>query len=384
MIRKGAYGVSPTVEVVIGNVSFDYTSINRVELHLAENQHDMLVLTISGIPPRAVTEYYGKPVQFNMYVGGNFSENFVGYVEDVRPESFTGFGLMNNSPFQECVIVCMGASYVMRGKASNTWNGYRLSDIARELSAKYGFSVDAPSDRAVNESLLQTGESDWQFLTRYATFLGYSVSLHGTHLHVYDPYAALSRQNSFHVLTTLNSKDRSINPTPGQIIEFKGSFSSRHVDGDYKESTIAIVGEDNTVYDVSSTTLEPVHNGVARYPNKMTEYTDNFEEASRRINSESKSNYDYYADVRVIGIAGCAPGGIVRIDNYNSDFDTYWYVQEVNHTIHSDAFYTDLRIAVNKRSELKFTNTAKYQTPPVSVYRNGRWEARDRLVNEYS
>lgn len=384
MIRKGSYGVSPDVEITIGNTSFDYTSINRVELHLAENQHDMLVITISGIPPRAVTEYYGKPVRLSMQVGGNYNQSFVGYVEDVRPESFTGFGMMNNSPFQEATLICMGASYEMRGSVSHSWGGYKLSDIAKELAYKYGFSVDVPADRSVNAALLQTNESDWQFLTRYAQFLGYSVTLHETHLHLFDPYDALSRQNSYHILTTLNNKGKSVTPSPGQIMEFKGSFSNRHVDGVYKESSITIIDDNNSVYDVSSNSVNGSSGAVARYANRMAEYVDNYEEASRRIGAEAKTTYDYYADVRVVGLAGCLPGGLVRLDNYNGTFDTFWYVKSVRHIVHSDAFVTELTIALNSRNRLQVTNTEKYRTPPKSLYRNGRWEAEERLVNEYS
>jgi phage protein D len=384
MIRQNPYGISPTLDITIGNTSFDYTAVNRLEVLMEENRHDMLTLELSGIPPNAITEYYGKPVDISMYTGGNFYHRFVGYVEDVRPKSFTGFGLMNNSPFQDVIVVCMGASYSMRGSTSFAWNGYRLSDIARTMAEKHNFSLDVPSDRTINASLLQANESDWQFLTRYSKFLGYSVNVHGTHMHIYDPYDALSRQNSYHVLTTVRKNKKVVTPSPGQIIEFNGTFSRRHVDGEYKETIIPVINEDNTTYEVSTAEVQPVHNGVAKYKNRSYRYSVSFGEAERRIDAASKEDYDYYADVKVLGIAGCLPGGIVRIDNYNGEFDTYWYVQKVHHHVHSDAFYTELRIGRNINSELQFTNTRKFQTPPKAVYSKGRWIAENRVVNEYS
>ena len=384
MISKKPYGVSPTTTITVGNTSFDPTAVGRVELTLEENSHDFLVMDLAGIPPRAITEMYGKPVDIEFTTGGNFYQRFVGYVEEVRPESFTGFGLLNNSPFQTVRVICMGASYSMRGAKSDSWSGYRLSAIANEMSARYGFSLDAPSDRAVNDALLQTNESDWQFLTRYAKFLGYSVNVHGTHMHIYDPYKAKSRQNSYHVLTTLRKTRGDVTPSPGQIIEFNGNFSRRHIDGEYKEHKVTVVNSDNTTYDVSSTTVDTQHNGIARYPNRVTEYVDNYEEAARRISAVSKEKYDYYASATVLGIAGCVPGGIVKVDNYNGEFDTFWYVQAVKHTIHSDSFHTELQLALNTKSELKFTNTQKFTVPPPSVYSKGSWIAQERLVNEYS
>ena len=384
MIAKKPYGVSPTTTITVGNTSFDPSAVGRIELTLEENSHDMLVMELAGIPPRAITDMYDKPVDVSISTGGNFYQQFVGYVEEVRPESFTGFGLLNNSPFQTVRVICMGASYSMRGARSNTWNGYQLSTIARELSSKYGFSVDVPADRAVNDALVQTNESDWQFLTRYAKFLGYSVNVHGTHLHIYDPYKAKSRQNSYHVLTTLRKNKNDVTPAPGQIIEFNGNFSRRHIDGEYKEHRVTVVNDDNTTYDVSSSNLDLQHNGVARYPNRVTEYVDNYEEAARRISAVSKEKYDYYATATVLGVAGCVPGGIVKVDNYNGDFDTFWYVKSVKHSVHTDSFSTELELAVNTKSELKFTNTQQFTTPPTPVYSKGSWIARDRLVNEYS
>ena len=111
MIVKSPYGVSPDIEVTIGGATVDYNTMYRVELILEENQHDMLVIEVSGIPPRAITDYYGKPVQLTISTGPRLSQRFNGYVEDVRPVSLTAGGLMNKSPFQAARIVCMGASY---------------------------------------------------------------------------------------------------------------------------------------------------------------------------------------------------------------------------------------------------------------------------------
>lgn len=384
MITKAPYGLSPTVEVTIGNASVDYSAINRIELTLEENCHDMLVFELAGIPPRAITDYYGRPVRVVFSTGGNFYQTFHGYVEDVRPKAFTGFGLMNKSPFQEARIVCMGASYSMRGSRSKTWVGYKLSDIAREMAAKYGFSLDVPSDSRVHEGILQTNESDWQFLSRYATMLGYSLTAHNTHMHLYDPYAALSRQISYHILPTLNKTRGKVTPSPGQIIEFSGSFANRHIDGYYKDSILTVVNDDNTVFDVTTNTLEDAQTRESRFKNRVAEHVHNFSSAEKRIDAISKQDYDYYADVTVLGLAGCLPGGIVNVDNYNGKFDGFWYVQGVKHIIHSNTFYTELRIAKNLNSELAPTNTQKYTYPPTPRYTQNGWIADTRTVNEYS
>jgi len=384
VIVKKPYGVSSDIEVTIDGSEVSYTSINSVELHLEENMHDMLVLVVTGIPPKAITDYYGKAVSFRMISGRTTSHEFLGYVEDVRPYSFTGFGLINNSPFQETRIVCMGASYNMRGSTSRVWRNFRISDIARDMCDKYKFSLDVPKDDLYIDNVAQTNESDWQFLTRYCTHFGYSVTVHSTHMHVFDPYNALSRQNSVHVLETLKSAKGDPTPRPGQILKFEGSFSRRHADGHYKETIVSVLKEDNSLGELSSSTVDLRTNGMARYPNRVSSYSDNFAEARRRISAVSKEKYDYYADVQVLGIANCVPGGIVEVGDYSSDFDGFWYVQKVSHTLDSDKFITDLQIAKNLNTELIFNNTKKFQNPPSATYRNGVWMTTEKRVNEYS
>jgi hypothetical protein len=139
------------------------------------------------------------------------------------------------------------------------------------------------------------------------------------------------------------------------------------------------------MFNVTSRTVAPTNNGVPRFPNRVAEYTDNFEEAARRISSVSKEKYDYYATAKVIGVAGCKPGGIVRLDNYDTEFDGFWYVQSVKHTVHSNAFFSELELAKNVNSELVFTNTEPMQRPPETAYSSRfGWVAETKRIHEYS
>jgi hypothetical protein len=376
MITKPTHGVFPDTDLTIGDIAIDYSSMNRMSLYLSENQHDALVVHINGLPPKSVTQLHGKPVHLKMTVSGA-CQVFAGYVADVRPESSSSFGLMNKSPFQQVEVICMGASYRMRGSRSRSWNGYRLSDIAKDMAYTYGFDLDAPNDSSIHPALLQTNESDWQFLTRYANDLGYSVNVHGTHMHVYDPYKALSRQNSVYRLTTIIGDKSPAVTSPGQILEFTGTFSHRHIDGDYKRADIPVINPTNSVYDVASSA------GLAQFPHRSPEFADNYAEAQRRLGVLQKDRYDYYADVRVVGTVSCVPGGVVLVDKYEGEFDKYWYVQEVKHTVHSDAFFTDLKIARNINSELKNTNTKRLNRKLKSEYRGGAWLSPSRTAVVY-
>lgn len=384
MILKKLYGVSPDLDISIGDVPVNYESLGYLELHLSENQHDMLVLRMVGLPSQAITDYLDKGVYLSMGTGASYKQVFCGYVTDVRPKSVTGQGFINDSPFQEADVVCLGASYMMRGKKSKNWTGYRLSEVVEEMSSHYGFSADVPNYEPANGTLTQTNESDWQFLVRYSNLLGLSINAHGTHVHVYDPYKSVGRQSSYHRLTTVAANRGDISPTPGQVLSFDGSFARRHADGQYIDTVVAVLSDTLQTYDVTTKEVTRPDNGVPYYENRISDFASSYEHALRIMESSNKQDYDYVATVEVLGVAGCVPGGVVSIDNYNGEFDGFWYVRSVKHKLHSDAFVSELEIVRNTNSQLDFYNLESFQTPPTPRYNLGMWKPSKRYVNVYS
>lgn len=382
MIITKPYGVSPTYSVVIDNVPVNYMSIDRIEVELGESTHDLAIVSMGGIPPSAITEYYGAPVYISIKFANHFFHEFCGYVDIVIPNSDTASGLHNNSPFQSAKIMCMGTSYDMRGSTSHNWEGMSLTAIASEMSASYGFSLDVPSIPAFNSSLFQSNESDWQFLVRQCKNLGYEINVHGTHMHVYDPHDAASRGTSFHQLSTLKDLQVSPIPVPGQIMHFGGNFSHNNPDGSYSITSVSVIDDSGTAYEVTTsdvygTTDTPLYRDVRK------DVVDSYGEAERRVSAVRKETYDYEIDVTVIGIAGCVPGGVVDIGSHGSQFEGLWYVREVRHTLHSDAFYTDLKLARNKTNVLTQSPVPSFQAPPDPYFANGKWRASKREVNVY-
>lgn len=382
MIRKEAYGLSPSFNLIINNVPVDYQALNKIEIHLAENQHDLTNLEIVGLPPRAVTEYLNQAVQLHIDTGANYQFDFVGYVTDVRPEAKTYQSLINDSPFQNAVVMCMGASYIMRGAKSRVWTGYGLLDVAKELASTYRFSLDVPQELGTRGTLVQAQESDWQFLVRCCTVMGYAVTVHGTHLHIFDPHNASDRATSFNKLITVRLGRGNPRTVPGLISEFRGSFSEHHADGLYK-NTVVRVRQGTTEFDVTTQDIKGI-DGTPRFENRINDYAANYDEAVRLIDAASKDAYDYTATAVVAGMAGCVPGGVVQLDNYNAHFDGLWYVREVQHSLSSGAFVTTLSLARNISSQLEqFSHTEKYTFPPTPRFVGTRWEATKRSQNVY-
>lgn len=373
MIYKSTHGNSPDVEITIGGVVIDYFSVSYMRFLLEENTHDMLELVISGLPPKLVDTYWGSPVNVKVSTGSRFYYEFAGYVDQVRPHSNVGAGVVNNSPFQLSSVICLGASYHMRGSKSRDWSGHRLEDIASEMALSYGFSLDCKSGGYTYDTMIQASESDWKFLTRIASLHGLSVNVHGTRMRVYDQYAARSRFPSFHVLYSLAETKGDVTPGPGQIFDFKANLTKKLP---YQSSVLTPTG------DVLDLTGESTHGFSIQ--SRTGSHDLNVSQGLARIASKSRSVYDHEADVRVNGVAGCVPGGVVKIQGFETAIDGFWYVKSVEHRVEQNRFFSDLRIARDDSKVLDFTNIAVSEAADVPIVRASSWAASKRYTNVYS
>lgn len=385
MITKTPTTVAPTFEITIDGAPVNYDSINSFDIMLSEGQHDLLKVGMSGIPTSYITEYMNLPVGLSLHTGSSYSESFSGYIANVVPKSVTAHGTVNNSPFQEVTLNVMGASYRMRGKKSRLWNGYKLSQIAEELAKTYRLSMDCPVDDRVFNQIAQSEESDWQFLNRCTKQLGYSLTCHGTHLHIFDQYKASSRNISAHKLLTVRRLANNGTPHPGQILSFNGSFMDRHPDGEYMDTVVSL-NDGTSIFDVrTSEVLGKSEKAV--FENRLNVHVDNYYEAIRTLESTNKDLYDYEATVTAVGMLGVRPGGVVDVDNYDSRFDGLWYVSDVTHRIASGIFTTELRIKRNFNSQLESpASVVPVTLVPDSIYdRTTRsWTARSNQYRVYS
>jgi hypothetical protein len=194
---------------------------------------------------------------------------------------------------------------------------------------------------------------------------------------------AADRAVSVNRLVTMRQTKGDSTPAPGQISEFKGTFSENSQDGRYKNTSVT-VRQGSVEFDVTSQEINGVI-GPARFENRINEYVDSYERAVRVINAASKHEYDYGATALVTGLAGCVPGGVVYLDNYNSGFDGLWYVNDVKHTISSGAFVSELGLVRNKDSQLtSFQNTQQFTAPPSSRLIGTSWESSKGVVREYA
>ena len=381
MIRRSPVGVSPKLTVAIGGTAINYESLMTISLDFQANQHDVCKITMAGVPAVLVTDYIGKSVYVKMETGSSYVSEFWGTVQHSAPVHETAAGTINHNLFQEVVFTCLGCSYAMRGSTTMVWKNHTLEDLARVFCNKYGFSLDVPDDPLIFDNLMQSAESDWQVLVRYCHNMGYSLTVHGTHMHIFDPFKAAGRAVSVHRLSSPLST--SVVAHPGQIVSFEGKFARLAADGVYIDSVATVHNDAGTVYDVHTSDIVDTPT-PAVFANPMTVTSDNYMQAARMIKSEHRAMSDYSATALVLGAAGVLPGGIINLDKYNGTFDGLWYVDGVMHHVRSGSFLTELRLRKNKIDTLIDVSTSAFSAPPPPQFLGGQWTTTKRLVNVYS
>ena len=387
MIFKSTSPLSPSVTIRIGGVEVDYISIMGADLVLEENKHDLLVLKFSGVPPNLINKYLNAPVLFNLDSGPLRSQLFTGYVSNVEPITQAHLGYVNNSPFQEVNVYCVGASYFMKGLSSRVWNPPTLNNVVSSMSKKYGFSADVPRDKYTPINLSQTAESDWSFLVKAVDKYAYRVTIHGTHIHVWDVFNATGRAASYHeLITTANPGSAQ----PCTILKFEAYLGSLSASGFSSSTTVSYLDNQGNTLPVNTRNVR-TESGLGKkltstFENFTTSSTRSFEEAQRELLRIKKANMPFSAHIEITAGAGVVPGGIVNVLNYGADFDGLWYVKSVKHVMGQSHYVTHLEVTKDGiyTPDVTITPVTRFKKPPEPIVINNRWVATTRRVTEYA
>lgn len=386
MISKSLHPLSPNVEISLDGVPVDYTAIQSMDLHLTENEHDMLTIDIAGLPPKAATDYIGAGVFVLVDSGYGRSQQFYGYVISTEPRIVTKDGLVNRSPIQMARINCIGASLNMKNVSSRVWDYPTLGNILKELANKYHFSLDFPKDSFKPTRLVQASESDWSFLRRVVDTFGYSVSVHGTHVHVWDRDKSTGRLPSYHELTTIKTD---LGNTPCSILSFNPYLGHLSSLGNSSKTANTILDHDGNIFDMDATDTDiSNHKTVtsSRFTVPLKTPYQTMEENVRAIGASERHKSVYRAKAEITAGGGIVPGGTVNLNKYNSSFDGLWYVSSVHHKIGKEKYVTNLELFKNDdyTQTPEITKVATFVTPPTPILKNGVWVSSMEKINEYS
>jgi hypothetical protein len=387
MIFKSSNPLSPTVTVAFDGVSVDYKTIHSIHLSFQENKHDVATITFNGLPPKAITDYIDAGVEITASVGPGRLSEFRGYVTYIEPESVTYSSVINNSVFQKVKVVCFGASITMKNNVTRVWENVSTVSLSKTLADKHSFSLEVIKDQFVLPRVVQTKQSDWEFLTDFCKKYGYSVSVNGTHMRVWDSNKALGRQQSIEVLSTPKSVNKL---QPGSILKFSGTFGYLTPEG--KSWNYSVESIDNTGV-VSKTTGKTTDSSLmwsgvgrpTRYNSSLVTSSNFIYESEKLIEAAFKNSLPFNARVETAVALGTVPGGVVLIDGYKSNFEGFWYVRSVEHEIIGSNCISKLHISkdFNTTNEAVIPASESPNDPPPSQYTDGIWKASIERVDVY-
>lgn len=389
MIFKTASPVSPDVQVAIDSVPVNYLSLQRISLEEKENTHGLMVLDFTGLSPELITEYIDKPVMVNISFPNLGDTTFTGYVVYLEPVSVTKDGLVNSSPFQIVRMYCLSASYVMKSRRSRVWEGVTLPDIVKNFSDSYKFSMSVPQDSYRFKRLTQSGQSDWEFLTKVAGSLGYSVFVEGTHIHVWDPFQALGRRSSYGILKTLRGLNGNVTPNVGQVLRFEGRIGAVSTSGSRTLDTLHILDKDGKTVSVGNATIDD-KSGLgttleSRFNDTLPINADTYEMAYKLVHGRLRKKFPLSAVVDITGNPTLHPGGIVLLDKYDAEFDGFWYIVGVRHELTRSELVTILELAKDSiDGESPLITGSEYLRPPAPTLINATWVSERVWENVYS
>jgi ribosomal protein S18 acetylase RimI-like enzyme len=388
MISKSINSAAGKFTFSINNVAVDYMSVSEFQLDLSENKHDLLVVVIQGIPPKALTDYLGSAVKFIIDSGPGRKNEFYGYVSFTEPFHHGRDGLVNGSPIQMAKLYCIGASYVFKELNSKVWDYANISEVLEHFANRHRFSVEYPKDSYKPVRLVQSNESDWMFLEKMLDPLGYAFSAHGTRLHIWDRANYDGRLSSYHIASTVSKRTDN---KPFTILDFEARLGQVSSSGDSSRSLINVLdasGGIHTITDESSAYSPGVSGGslYKLFKKPLYDSTLSIEEGLRRTKSSDNNRSIYNAKMTVFAGAGAVPGGIVDLQGFDSEFDGLWYIHDVSHVIKSQNYTTDLVLMKSDKYQVNpdISRTQELGEPPESILVQEQWVSQTIRIQEYA
>jgi len=376
--------------IAIDGVPFNKQTVQRVLTSFVENQHDYMVVELVGVPSSYVSTYVDRPITAYVRINGGKSFTFYGYVTQIEGTSVTNEGTVNNSPFQIIKLICLGSSHLLRSNNTLVWENVTLENIVSDIANDFRLGYSMPVDNYVFKRLVQSEESLWKLLVKACDQLGYVITLTNSHIHIWDKNKSLARQPSYTILRGIKVKRENYNPLPGDIVNIESTLGTADVSQQAGDKTITYVDERGVFVTVDSSQLNGLNSfgtpPESRFYNKLAVSVDSFEKASRYIESKIKKAYPYMADALVYGDPSIVPGGVVKIEGYGGDFDGYWYVNSVTHTLSTDTLTSFLKLEKDGTYDIlpKFPIVQRYQEPPLPTLIKDKWVMKSEYVNVYN
>jgi len=139
------------------------------ELHQEEAMHDVLSLQFKGATDRLPQNNLkkGDPVMFQWTTNQNKMETFIGFVQLIE-KNVTPLSIFTK-------VVCINNSTKLKTPNKKAYKNVSADKVVNMIASERGFYSDTTPHPFSHPKLLQTGQTDWQFLRHLAFRTGYAL-----------------------------------------------------------------------------------------------------------------------------------------------------------------------------------------------------------------
>jgi hypothetical protein len=355
----------------------DFPSITllprSVTLFQEMGKHDIVELKYRSVTANLYKSIKtGVPIQIN-WKNDKVSGIFRGYT------TFVSFPI-ENKPYRELKILCIGASYPLKEQASKVWVNKTASEIATDIAKKFKLKpvVTSHPTRFTQQSL--AGQSYWEKLNELANLIGYGMQVSGTELH-FHPIDKMINQfmTTIPVMSFKNVLSHPANYFESPTLDvFESKLGDYIEGGEYKRTENLVSGVDPVTGKVYSSKTSP--NKVGKSLRKITKdplFSNNQTTTVINSNAMAKSLSEaashlgrFTIPAKGIGQGDprIAPWRTIEVRGTGETSDGFWIIKKAEHFMHSDGRYqveftclTD-GIGGNKPSSFRPSNAGSVPT----------------------
>lgn len=379
-------------EAVFYGQRAEATSPAAITVFQQENNHDVVSL-VSYLDDNTPNRYRaGVPVSVSWGALNRRVTTFQGYVHHTEPMvSPTGAKAYRNV----VKIVCVGATYLMKNKHRRSWEQRTVPSVLAEIFDGYKMSLQTEQHNKIWDVLVQSGESDWEFVCGLAHRIGWAIYPDNTDVMAQNRRVDLRAAKN---TTSVFIAAPPTSPTGGlnSILTFQAIDGETTPDGGQKANRISegIDPWQGTYFTAAEGTSQPVLGWVspdALFTEYSTDVARSYGEAATRLAGEAEDHRLYIqAKAEVVGDAYVRPGRAVSLGGLGAKSNGLWYVQAVEHEVDQGTYVMHLTLGRDARWDTGFRPNAQrrrvvqprtdaYGTPlavtPPTVLVAGVWRA---------
>jgi len=329
----------------IDNSKKNYVSLSA-QLIQKEHSHDVLILKVKAANlTKGNRLTAGDPVEF-FWGTKESNSTWYGYIYSIERRT----DITNSSTR----IVCVGLSFHMKNQSQRIMKNVTADKFAKKIAKVHGLKAKTSKHPRVFPMISQSGQSDWQMLSRLAAQCGYAFRVeNGTlifksykelyeeskrnapyFLYVDTPSNALSALTQvYHFRPLISEKGADLDGASLRrnmtILDKKGNIKKTKHKPKYKKYKVS----DSTVANFFSENPDPLFSKV------ITDEVSVSATYSKNVLSSMAidQGYRYQAKAKIGGNPQIRPYNVIYIDGLV--FYGYWVVMEVIHKFGSAMFY---------------------------------------------